>query len=80
MHFSHIWREGNRCFDALAKMGTENVTTLRIWDTPLEGILCLLADDSEGKTFIRVQFLFLLFIFIFILHQKKTSLLKIRLG
>ena len=47
--FSHIWREGNRCADAMAKFGSEETPSLRNWDNRSSWI-----EDSVGTVYIRV--------------------------
>ena len=54
VRFMLIWREGNGCADFLAKMGSEDLISLRIWDKPLDGVRRLLAEDREGTVYVRV--------------------------
>lgn len=34
VRITHVWREANRCADALARLGSEGSEALKIWGTP----------------------------------------------
>lgn len=46
VHFTHIYREGNRVTDELANLGLK-YTRLQIWDNPPEEIQELLMHDAR---------------------------------
>ncbi|PON49332.1 Ribonuclease H [Parasponia andersonii] len=49
---SHIYREGNRTADKLAKMG-HYLEKPQVWLNPPEEVLPLVLEDAEGKIFFR---------------------------
>ena len=65
--FSHIWRKANICVDAMARLGSETINSLRIWDSPPDKIVIMLSKDSEG---VIIGFFFL---FLYILYPKKKK-------
>ena len=51
---SHIWRKANICADAIARLGSEAIDSLKIWDSPPDKVVSMLSKDSEGVMYLRV--------------------------
>lgn len=52
IHFSHVYREGNKCVNRLANLGQQGMWGVTILDEPTDGIKGLLGDDA-GRALMR---------------------------
>lgn len=47
VRFTHVWREGNRCADEMARIGCQENGRVKFWETPPSSMLLMLQEDSQ---------------------------------